>query len=96
MFIFSKVELVFYENRIRVNGTKLVKKSVQLSVGDEIDVIRGFSTQNQSLLTVSRVEILAAVEKEENIAVQLRRYKSLLIENYKGNNAFKSSQTHTE
>lgn len=69
---------------------------MQLSVGDEIDVIRGFSSQNPSLLTVSRVEILTAADKEENIAVQLRRYKSLLIENYKGNNAYKSSQSQNE
>ncbi|KAL5284632.1 C6orf203 family protein [Megaselia abdita] len=89
----NKVELVFYENRIRVNGEKLQKKSSHLSIGDEIDVIRGFSSQNPSLLTVSRVEILAATEKEENIAVQLRRYKTLLIENYKGSNAYKSSQS---
>lgn len=88
--------MVFYENRIRVNGGKLAKKSLQLSIGDEIDVIRGFSSQNPSLLTVSRVEILEAIGKEENIAVQLRRYKALLIENYKGTNAYKSSQSQNE
>lgn len=87
------MELAFYENRIRVNGKKIAKKSMHLSEGDEIDVIRGFSSQNPSLLTVSRVEILGATEKEENIAVQLRRFKTLLIENYKGSNAYRSSQS---
>ncbi|XP_061394831.1 mitochondrial transcription rescue factor 1 [Musca vetustissima] len=87
----NKVENIFYESRIRVNGKKLQKKSVQLHDGDEIDVIRGFSQTNPSHLVVSRVIILAVAEREEGFSVQLRRYKSLLIENYAGSNAFKSS-----
>uniref|UniRef100_A0A1I8P7F9 Mitochondrial transcription rescue factor 1 C-terminal domain-containing protein n=1 Tax=Stomoxys calcitrans TaxID=35570 RepID=A0A1I8P7F9_STOCA len=87
----NKVENIFYESRIRVNGKKLQKKSVQLHDGDEIDVIRGFSQQNPSHLVISRVIILAADPREEGFSVQLRRYKSLLIENYPGANAYKSS-----
>ncbi|XP_030370870.1 uncharacterized protein C6orf203 [Scaptodrosophila lebanonensis] len=88
----NKVELVFYESKIRVNGKKLQKKSVQLNVGDEIDVIRGFSQTNPSHLVVSRVVILAANEHDEGLSVQLRRYKALLIDNYSGSNAYKSSE----
>ncbi|XP_037809554.1 mitochondrial transcription rescue factor 1 [Lucilia sericata] len=87
----NKIENIFYESRIRVNGKKLAKKSVQLYEGDEIDVIRGFSQQNPSHLVVSRVIILSASEREEGYSVNLRRYKSLLVENYSGVNAFKSS-----
>ncbi|XP_005176695.1 mitochondrial transcription rescue factor 1 [Musca domestica] len=87
----NKVENIFYESRIRVNGKKLQKKSVQLHDGDEIDVIRGFSQTNPSHLIVSRVIILSEAEREEGFSVQLRRYKSLLIENYSGSNAFKAS-----
>ncbi|XP_073816024.1 mitochondrial transcription rescue factor 1 [Musca autumnalis] len=87
----NKVENIFYESRIRVNGKKLQKKSVQLHDGDEIDVIRGFSQSNPSHLVISRVIILSVAEREEGLSVQLRRYKSLLIENYAGSNAFKSS-----
>ncbi|XP_075158387.1 uncharacterized protein LOC142231632 [Haematobia irritans] len=89
----NKVENIFYESRIRINGKKLQKKSIQLHEGDEIDVIRGFSQQNPSHLVISRVIILAANEREEGLSVQLRRYKSLLIENYPGANAFKSSSS---
>ncbi|KAM7361508.1 uncharacterized protein ACRADG_012396 [Cochliomyia hominivorax] len=87
----NKIENIFYESRIRVNGKKLSKKSVQLNEGDEIDVIRGFSQQNPSHLIVSRVVILSASEREEGYSVNLRRYKNLLVENYSGANAFKSS-----
>ncbi|XP_062124495.1 mitochondrial transcription rescue factor 1 [Drosophila sulfurigaster albostrigata] len=89
----NKVEHNFYESKIRVNGKKLQKKSVQLDVGDEIDVIRGFSQTNPSHLVIARVVILSAAEREEGLSVHLRRYKSLLIENYKTPNAFKSSET---
>ncbi|EDW23951.1 GL23878 [Drosophila persimilis] len=88
----NKVELNFYESKIRVNGKKLQKKSVQLDIGDEIDVIRGFSQSNPSHLVISRVAILSASEREEGLSVHLRRYKSLLIENYRGADAFKSSE----
>ena len=64
---------------------------MQLNVGDEIDVIRGFSQQNPSHLVISRVVILSAADREEGFSVNLRRYKSLLIENYSGANSFKSS-----
>ncbi|XP_065364876.1 mitochondrial transcription rescue factor 1 [Calliphora vicina] len=87
----NKIENIFYESRIRINGKKLAKKSVQLNEGDEIDVIRGFSQQNPSHLVVSRVVILSSSEREEGYSVNLRRYKSLLVENYAGVNAFKSS-----
>lgn len=112
----SKVETNFYESKIRVNGKKLQKKSMQVStsafngakqiinihvvflqleVGDEIDVIRGFSQTNPSHLVIARVVILSAGEREEGLNVHLRRYKSLLIDNYRGSNAFKSSETTT-
>lgn len=88
----NKIEVIFYESKIRVNGKKIPKKSVQLSVGDEIDVIKGFSNVNPSHLIVSRVVIASANEKEETISVHLRRYKTMLIENYPGTNAYKSSE----
>ncbi|XP_030559271.1 uncharacterized protein C6orf203 homolog [Drosophila novamexicana] len=88
----NKVELKFYESKIRVNGKKLLKKSVQLDVGDEIDVIRGFSQTNPSHLVISRVVILSAGEHDDGLSVHLRRYKSLLIDNYSNPNAYKSSE----
>ncbi|XP_001660939.2 uncharacterized protein C6orf203 [Aedes aegypti] len=78
----NKVEALFYESKIRVNGKKLLKKSAHLDVGDEIDVVRGVSPTNPDHLIVSRVEILAANPKSETIGVSLRRQKTLIIEDY--------------
>ncbi|XP_018799965.1 PREDICTED: uncharacterized protein C6orf203 homolog [Bactrocera latifrons] len=89
----NKVETIFYESKVRVNGKKINKKSVQLHVGDEVDVVRGFSQANPTHLVISRVVVLDVNERDEGYSVQLRRYKSLLIENYSGPNAFKSSES---
>lgn len=73
---------MFYESKIRVNGQKLLKKASFLSVGDEVDIVRGPSIMNSDFLTVSRIEILSATEKGEGLSVRVRRNKALTIENY--------------
>ncbi|XP_055587012.1 mitochondrial transcription rescue factor 1 [Uranotaenia lowii] len=78
----NKIETMFYESKIRVNGKKLLKKSALVDVGDEIDIIRGISPSNADHLIVSRVEILAVNPRTESISVSMRRHKSLIIENY--------------
>lgn len=82
--IHSKVEALFYESKIRVNGQKLMKKSSPVQVEDEIDVIKGTSQMNPDHLVVQRVEVLATTPKDDGdgIWVTLRRHKSLIIENY--------------
>ena len=59
-----------------------VHVSLQLHVGDEVDVIRGLSPMNPEFLLVSRIEILSVKPEEDNVAVKIRRFKSLTIENY--------------
>ncbi|CAK1579456.1 unnamed protein product [Parnassius mnemosyne] len=78
----NKIEQVFYESKIRVNGKKIMKKSSPIKLGSEIDVIKSISPHNPDHLYVSRVEVLNIVAKEENIAITVRRFKNLLIENY--------------
>lgn len=85
------METKFYENKIRLNGKKVAKKSAQMGVGDEVDVIKGVSPQNSEHIVVGRIEIVAAKAKEESISVIMRRYKSLIIENYPGSSAWKGS-----
>ncbi|XP_055376115.1 mitochondrial transcription rescue factor 1 [Condylostylus longicornis] len=89
----NKVETYFYESKIRVNGKKILKKSAQLNINDEVDIIKGFSQTNPSHLLVSRVKILSVEDREVELFVAMRRYKSLVIENYEGSNAYKSSET---
>lgn len=58
----------------------------QVALGDEIDIVKGFSSSNPKFLIVQRVKILAAAEpsddNNENTALKIRRYKSLTIDNY--------------
>lgn len=42
----NKIELMFYESRIRVNGEKITKKSLSVQAGDEIDLIKGVNISN--------------------------------------------------
>ncbi|CAH0399203.1 unnamed protein product [Chilo suppressalis] len=86
----NKIEQVFYESKIRLNGKKILKKSASTKVGDEIDVIKAVSPKNTDHLIVSRVEILNITANEDAITVTARRFKSLLIENYE-KDAYKSS-----
>ncbi|XP_075976087.1 mitochondrial transcription rescue factor 1 [Anticarsia gemmatalis] len=78
----NKVEQMFYESKIRINGRKIMKKSASVKVGDEVDVIKMVSPKNPDHIYVARVEVLNAVPKEESIAITARRFKNLLIENY--------------
>lgn len=78
----NKIENLFYESKIRVNGKKILKKGEVVEAGDEIDIIKGVSVDNPKLLVVARVEVLSVDEKGEKISARLRRTKSLIIENY--------------
>ncbi|CAK1544107.1 unnamed protein product [Leptosia nina] len=78
----NKIEQLFYESKIRVNGKKLLKKSNPVQVDNEIDVIKGLSPKNPDHILVSRVEVLNIAAREESIAITVRRFKNLLIENY--------------
>ncbi|XP_048000015.1 mitochondrial transcription rescue factor 1 [Leguminivora glycinivorella] len=78
----NKIEQLFYESKIRVNGKKIVKKSLSVKIGDEIDIIKTVSPKNSDHLYISRIEVMNLTAKEETIVVTARRFKTLLIENY--------------
>lgn len=46
---------------------------------------------NNEHLIVSRIEILTATANEEDISLTIRKFKNLTIENYSGQNIYKSS-----
>lgn len=78
----NKIETMFYENKIRLNGKPVHKKSDGVEEGDEIDIIREVNPNNPNLLTVARVEVLGVKPREEGYKVKVRRCKSLVVENY--------------
>lgn len=85
----NKIDLMFYENKIRVNGEKLLKKNTPVNEGDDIDLIKSTYPANPDNLIVARVELLSCTADDDNITIKIRRNKSLIVENYPGPNAFK-------
>jgi len=55
----NKVEKAFYDDRVRVNGERPKKKSLEVYEGDEVDVVRNYNSLNpDSFIDVSRLEIM--------------------------------------
>lgn len=82
----TKVLESFYDGSIRLNGQKVPKKSTQVSIGDEVDHVLGFSAQNPNLMEVDRVTLLAThhdrVTDKGRFQVRLRCQRRLVIEKY--------------
>ncbi|CAH1229039.1 C6orf203 [Branchiostoma lanceolatum] len=81
-----KIEEEFYANKIRVNGQKVMKKSISLKEGDTVDLIRTTQTGQEGTMSVSRVMLLKTEDmttQSGNTYVQLRRWKALVVPNPK-------------
>ncbi|KAK2723228.1 mitochondrial transcription rescue factor 1-like isoform X2 [Artemia franciscana] len=82
----NKIDEAFYASRIKVNGQKVDKKSKQLFLGDTIDLMLGPSKMNPDFIDVGRVEIIDVevdddLDQTKRVIVELKRWKSLTIEN---------------
>ncbi|XP_031834440.1 mitochondrial transcription rescue factor 1 [Nomia melanderi] len=80
----AKIDQAYYDNKIRINGKKCLKKSVMVRVEDEIDLI---IDRRNTFLTVHRCTILMVNVSEGSTKIKLLRNKSLLIEDYDLKNA---------
>lgn len=78
----NKIEEAFYASKFRVNGDKVFKKSVEVDVGDEIDIVLHRSLDNPGFLIVNRIVILSFSATSNSVRVKLSRDKNLLIEDY--------------
>ncbi|XP_032666144.1 mitochondrial transcription rescue factor 1 [Odontomachus brunneus] len=79
----NKIEEVFYASKIRLNEQKVFKKSKELDIGDQVDLILHRSENNSSFLVIHRIIILSMVPSDNNIKIKISRDRNLLIENYK-------------
>ncbi|KAL6268780.1 hypothetical protein P5V15_001905 [Pogonomyrmex californicus] len=79
----SKIEEAFYASKLRINGNKILKKSKEVAVGDEVDLILHQSKDNPGFLIVHRFVVLSLEPIIDDIKVKLSIDKNLLIENYK-------------
>jgi ribosomal 50S subunit-recycling heat shock protein len=65
MLVFSKIEKMFYADRIRVNGERPKKKSQVMREGDEIDILQKSNEKNPDFIDISRIEIARLGEEIE-------------------------------
>lgn len=81
-----KVLECFYNGSIRLNGQKVLKKGAQVSVGDEVDHVLGFTAHHPNLMEVNRVTLLASnhdrITDKGRFQVRLRCQHRLVIEKY--------------
>lgn len=78
----NKIEEAFYASKFRINGDKVFKKSVEVDVGDEIDIVSHRSLDNPGFLIVNRVVILSTSVSSNSVRIKVSRDKNLLIEDY--------------
>ncbi|XP_025266421.1 uncharacterized protein C6orf203 homolog [Camponotus floridanus] len=78
----TKIEEAFYASKLRVNGKKVFKKSTEVEVGDEIDMVLHRDLDNPGLLIVNRIVILSMSPLSNSIRIKLSTDKKLLIEDY--------------
>lgn len=78
----NKVQEAFYASKMRINGKKIFKKSKEVEIGDEIDMILHQSLDNPKLLVVNRIVILSMDPVNEGVQIKLCKDKNLLIEDY--------------
>ncbi|XP_035209973.1 mitochondrial transcription rescue factor 1-like [Stegodyphus dumicola] len=81
----KQIEKEFYASKIFLNGEKVSKKATNVSIGDEIDLVKGYNPDNSQLIDVHRVIIksVGKVTGTGNYPLKMEAYKSLPIENYK-------------
>ncbi|XP_012222563.1 mitochondrial transcription rescue factor 1 [Linepithema humile] len=78
----NKIEEAFYASKFRINGKKVFKKSVEVEVGDEIDLVLHRKEDNPDFLVVNRILILSMSPGIDNVRIKISRDKNLLIEDY--------------
>ncbi|XP_030627782.1 mitochondrial transcription rescue factor 1 isoform X2 [Chanos chanos] len=77
----NKVEDAFYNNKLRLNGQKLVKKSKMVKVGDTLDLILGEDNAMGTVLMKRVVlkKIVGETNDSEKQKVILRSWKNLQL-----------------
>ncbi|XP_028994754.1 mitochondrial transcription rescue factor 1 isoform X2 [Betta splendens] len=74
----NKIEDAFYNNKLRLNGQKLIKKSKTVKVGDTLDLVLS-ENQEENTVTLMRVIMRKVLGESstEKYKVAIRRWKCL-------------------
>ncbi|XP_031785970.1 uncharacterized protein LOC100499182 isoform X3 [Nasonia vitripennis] len=81
----NKIETAFYEKRIQKNGFMIIKKSENVIIGDEIDLIANKPMVNPNFLTVSRITIADINFQHDEYKIKIVCEKNLIVENVSKN-----------
>ncbi|XP_068573939.1 mitochondrial transcription rescue factor 1 [Cebidichthys violaceus] len=75
----NKIEDSFYNNKLRLNGQKLIKKSKTVKVGDTLDLVlsENRETNTVTLMRVILRRVLGESSNAEKYKVAIRRWKSI-------------------
>ncbi|KAM3595048.1 uncharacterized protein V6R79_017645 [Siganus canaliculatus] len=75
----NKIEDAFYNNKLFLNGQKLIKKSKTVKVGDTLDLVlsENRETNTVSLMRVILRKVNGESSNTEKYSVAIRRWKSL-------------------
>lgn len=75
----NKIEDAFYQNKLRLNGQKLIKKSKTVKVGDTLDLVvsENQETNSVSLMRVVLRRVFSETSSTEKYKVAIRRWKVL-------------------
>lgn len=82
----SKIDTLHAEDKIRVNGERVQKRSMDVGEGDVVDMINGRNRANSNLLDIRRFKLMSVPEfktAKDRVKFKIRRWPSLTIENYK-------------
>lgn len=79
-----------YWNYVSIIWIFLLNSFSQIKINDEIDVINEIDEDNDDILIVGRIEILANKVDEETglYHISIRKFKNMAVENYPGNDRF--------
>jgi hypothetical protein len=76
---------MYLEDKYRLDNERIGKKSVEITEGQQIDLIAGKQRTNEKMLIVHRATILEVADKLDSkgrIHFKFRRFKPLVIDNY--------------
>ncbi|XP_011612756.1 mitochondrial transcription rescue factor 1 isoform X3 [Takifugu rubripes] len=73
----NKIEDAFYDNKLRLNGQRLIKKSKTVKVGDTLDLVLSENRENNTvaLMRVAPRRVFGETTSTEKYRVVLRRWK---------------------
>lgn len=81
----NKVDSMYLEDRYRLDNERIGKKSVEITEGQQLDLIAGKQRTDDKMIIVHRATILEVADKLDNkgrVHFKFRRFKPMVIENY--------------